>query len=103
MRHFFRTHVRPANVMTAADAFFVGLGMTVTQSSARERTYQGVIGTPEVVANLRLVVKPDGGHSTFVEGVSDQMGESRLDRNIKRFFVELRNAEDPRHRIEAAY
>lgn len=103
MRHFFRTHVAPSDVMTAADAFFAKLGLKTTQSTARARTYQGIVGTPEVVANVRLTAWPEGGHYVFVEAISDQMGESRLDRNIKRFFVELRNSEDPRHALEAAY
>jgi hypothetical protein len=103
MRHFFRTHVAPADVITAADAFFTKLGLTTTESAGRARTFQGIVGMPEVVANVRLRIVPEGGHYTFVEAVSDQMGESRLDRNIKRFFVELKRADDPRHTIEAAY
>ena len=34
---------------------------------------------------------------------TDQMGESRLDRNAKRFFVELHRKSDPAHKLEAAY
>jgi hypothetical protein len=48
-------------------------------------------------------VRKEGGHYTFVEISTDQMGESRLDRNAKRFFVELHRTGDPSHRIEAAY
>ena len=54
-------------------------------------------------ARLKLSAKPEGGHYTFVEVHTDQMGESRLDRNVKRFFVQLRNQDDPRHTLEAAY
>ncbi|MBV6522982.1 MAG: hypothetical protein MNPFHGCM_03148 [Gemmatimonadaceae bacterium] len=89
--------------MTAADAFFGELGLQVHQSAPRTRTYQGIVGTPEIVANVRLSAVPEGGHFTFVEAISDQIGESRLDRNIKRFFVELRRAEDPRRLAGAAY
>ena len=32
-------------------------------------------------------MKAEGGHYTFVEVDTDQMGESRLDRNVKKFFV----------------
>ncbi len=103
MRHFFRTHVPPADAMTAADAFFAKLGLKITHTGPRVRTYQGVVGAPDVVANVRLTALPEGGHYTFVEAVSDQMGESRIDRNIKKFFVQLRRAEDPRHTLEAAY
>jgi hypothetical protein len=48
-------------------------------------------------------VKKEGGHYTFVEVNTDQMGESRLDRNAKRFFVELHRTSDPAHKLEAAY
>jgi hypothetical protein len=34
---------------------------------------------------------------------TDQMGESRLDRNAKSFFVELHRTADPSHKLEAAY
>jgi hypothetical protein len=52
---------------------------------------------------LQLGVRKEGGHYTFVEVSTDQTGESRLDRNAKKFFVALHKAGDPRHRIEAAY
>lgn len=103
MRNFYRTQLPPATVVEAADAFFSTLGLRTTQSGTRSRIYQGIVGTPEVVANLRLTVKAEGGHYTFVEAVTDQIGESRLDRNVKRFFVELHRAEDERHLLEAAY
>jgi hypothetical protein len=31
------------------------------------------------------------------------MGESRIDRNVKRFFVTLHRRDDPTHALEAAY
>ena len=65
--------------------------------STRSRTFSGDLGT------LQLSVRKEGGHYTFVEVSTDQMGESRLDRNAKKFFVALHKAGDPRHRIEAAY
>lgn len=103
MRHFFRTHLTPADVMTAADTFFAALGLTPLATTPRSRTLQGVVGTPEVPARLRLTVRPEGGHYTFVEVHTDQMGESRLDRNVKKFFVQLKRQDDPRHLLEAAY
>jgi hypothetical protein len=103
MRHFHRTQVQPAAVMEAADEFFAKLGLRTTASSERMRTYQGVVGTPEVTATARLTVKAEGGHYTFVQVDTDQIGESRLDRNAKRFFVELHRRAEPAHRLEAAY
>lgn len=103
MRHFFRTHRTPASVMAAADGFFPKLGLATVVSAARTRTFQGIVGTPEVPARLLLNVRSEGGHYTLVEVHTDQMGESRLDRNVKRFFVQLHQADDPRHTLEAAY
>jgi hypothetical protein len=31
------------------------------------------------------------------------MGESRMDRNVKKFFLNLHRAEDPSHTLEASY
>ena len=103
MRHFFRTHRTPADVIAAADGFFTNLGLATVSSAPRARTFQGVVGPPEQPSRMQLHVKADGGHYTFVEVHTDQIGESRLDRNVKRFFVQLHKSDDPRHTLEAAY
>jgi hypothetical protein len=97
MRHFFRTHLTPAAVIQAADAFFPTLELKSSATGPRLRTFAGALGT------LTLSAKPEGGHYTFVEVHTDQMGESRLDRNVKRFFVTLHRQADPTHKLEAAY
>lgn len=97
MRHFYRCHLQPQDVLARADDFFPAIGLSQHSTAARARTYSGKLGV------LRLTAKAEGGHYTFVEVHTDQMGESRLDRNVKRFFVALRRIEDPRHTLEAAY
>lgn len=97
MRHFFRTQLTPADVLRVADVFFPRLPLERSAHTARSRTFFGLLGT------LQLTVKKEGGHYTFVEVSTDQMGESRLDRNAKRFFVELHRTSDPAHKLEAAY
>lgn len=97
MRHFYRTQIAPADVLRIADEFFPQLPLERSAHTSRSRTYTGLLGT------LQLSAKKEGGHYTFVEVHTDQMGESRLDRNAKRFFVELRRKADPSHRLEAAY
>ena len=97
MRHFYRSHSSPVDVLTAADAFFAELGLTLVTTTARTRTFTGPLGA------LKLSVKAEGGHYTFVEATTDQMGESRMDRNVKKFFVELHRADDPSLTLEAAY
>lgn len=97
MKHFFRTQLTPSEVLKVADAFFPTLPLDRNAHTARSRTFSGLLGT------LHLTVKKEGGHYTFVEVHTDQMGESRLDRNAKRFFVELHRKSDPAHKLEAAY
>ena len=97
MRHFYRSHTTPANVLVVADRFFATLGFSLVTTTVRTRSFTGPLGA------MKLSAKPEGGHYTFVEVHTDQMGESRLDRNAKRFFVELHRTSDPAHRLEAAY
>ena len=97
MKHFFRTQLVPVEVLRIADEFFPEIAMERSGHTARSRTFAGDLG------NLSLSVRKEGGHYTFVEINTDQTGESRLDRNAKKFFVALHKTGDPRHRIEAAY
>ena len=97
MRHYHRTHVTPASVLAAADEFFPTLGLTRQATGERSRSYGGELGT------AKLTAKPEGGHYTVIEVETDQMGESRLDRNVKRFFVRVHRQADPSHKLAAAY
>ena len=103
MRHFYRSSLTPAEAIESADVFFSSLGLETVASSARSRTYRGVVGEPEVQATVQVSARPEGGHYTFVEAVTDQMGESRIDRNVKRYFVTLHRKTEPSHALEAAY
>ena len=97
MRHYYRSHLTVAEVLAAADEFFPSIGLAQQTTAPKTRTYTGALG------NMRLSVRAEGGHYTFVQVDTDQMGESRLDRNAKRFFVELHRTSDPAHKLEAAY
>lgn len=83
--------------MQAADAFFPALQLAPSATQSRSRTFGGTLGS------VTLSAKPEGGHYTFVEAETDQMGESRLDRNVKRFFVSLHRADDPKYRLTSSY
>ena len=87
----------PAEVIAAADEFFPKLELSAAASSARSRTFTGALGT------LKISARPEGGHYTFVEAVTDQIGESRLDKNVKRFFVQVHRRGDPSHAMQASY
>ena len=97
MRHFYRSQLAPHDVLARADVVFPQIGLAPLATAARARTFSGQLGV------MKLSVKAEGGHYTFVEVQTDQMGESRLDRNVKRFFVTLHRTEEPRHTLEAAY
>src|SRR6188508_3166726 len=97
MRHFYRSHGSPADALAVADRFFADLGMSLVTTTARSRQLTGPLGA------MKLSVRAEGGHYTFVEVATDQMGESRLDRNVKRFFVQLHRADDPSHTLQASY
>lgn len=102
MRHFHRTSVAPAEVMAAADRFFATLGLAPAAPADdspgdRTRAFAGPLGA------MTLSARPEGGHYTFVAAETDQVGESRLDKNVKKFFLELHRTADPSHRPRAAY
>lgn len=97
MRHYYRSHLSPANVLEAADRFFPEIELAQLTTAPRTRTFSGPLGT------LKLTVKPEGGHYTFINVDTDQMGESRMDRNVKRFFVSLHRTEDPVHTLDASF
>jgi hypothetical protein len=97
MRHFFRSHLKPEQVLAIADTFFPTILENQTATGRRSRSYSGPLGT------LHLVVRMEGGHYTFVQIDTDQTGESRLDRNAKKFYVELHRAEDPEYQLTASY
>ncbi len=80
-----------------ADSFFPEIGLAPLATAARTRTFSGQLGV------VKLSAMAEGGHYTFVEVHTDQVGESRLDRNVKRFFVALHRQEEPRHTLEASY
>jgi hypothetical protein len=97
MRHFHRTHLRPEEALAIADEFFPTIGLTAGSAPAGARTFSGELGT------VTLRARPEGGHYTFIDASTDQVGESRLDRNVKRYFVKVHRVADPRHLLTAAY
>lgn len=97
MRHFHRTTLPPDQALAAADDHFTRLGLARAAADARARRFHGPLGV------LALTVRMEGGHYTLVEAHTDQVGESRLDKNVRKYFTALHRAADPRHRLEAGY
>ena len=97
MRHFHRTTLTPDVVLSTADQFFAPLGLAKQSGDARARNFGGALGA------MKLTVRMDGGHYTLVEAYTDQVGESRLDKNVKKFFVQLHRMAEPSHLLDAGY
>ena len=97
MRLFHRTSGAPDGVLRAADAFFGELGLNAVAATPRARDYAGALGT------MRVTARMEGGHYTLVEVYTDQVGESRLDKNVKKFFVSLHRTHDPRHALRSGF
>lgn len=98
MRHFHRTHLRPEEALAIADEFFPTIGLSAGSAPTSDsRSFTGELGT------VALTARPEGGHYTFIEAATDQVTESRLDRNVKRYFVKVHRVADPRHQLKAAF
>lgn len=96
MNYFHRTSLSPEHVLAAAKAFF-GPRMTPAEESPRRRAYAGTLG------KVAISARAEGGHYTFVEVGTDQVGESELDKLAKRFLAELHKQVEPTHEVRGAY
>lgn len=97
MRLFYRTTLTPDVALANADSFFVALGLKSSTNDSRSRSFSGALG------NMTLGVRMEGGHYTLIDVYTDQIGESRLDKNVKKYFVGLHRVAEPRHQVEAGY
>jgi hypothetical protein len=96
MRYFHRTSLDPDRVLALAATYFGGR-LAPAEEAPRRRTYSGATG------RVTIAARPEGGHYTFVDVATDQVGESELDKVAKRFFAVLRREVAPGHEIRGAY
>lgn len=96
MKYFHRSNLNPDAVLAAAKQFF-GERLAPAEESTRRLMYRGSLGKVTVSA------KPEGGHYTFIEVDTDQVGESELDRLAKRFLAEVHRRAEPTHELRGAY
>ena len=96
MKYFHRTSLPPELVLEAGKRFF-GARLAPAEESARRLAYGGTIG------RVSLSARAEGGHYTFVEVETDQVGESELDKLAKRFLVEVHRQVEPAHQVRGAY
>ena len=96
MRYFHRTSASPEAVLEVAKGFFGGR-LAPAEETPRRRAYQGTLG------RITISARPEGGHYTFVEVSTDQVGESELDKLAKRFLAEVHRLVEPAHVLRGAY
>jgi hypothetical protein len=96
MRYFHRTSATPAQVLEVAKSFFGGR-LAPAEESPRRRVYHGTLG------RITISPRPEGGHYTFVEVATDQVGESELDKLAKRFLAQVHTLVEPTHEVRGAY
>ena len=96
MRYFHRTSATPEQVLEAAKRFF-GARLAPQEEAPRRRVYGGAIG------KVTIAVKAEGGHYTFVDVTTDQVGEAEIDRLAKRFLAEVHRMVEPTHEVRGAY
>src|SRR2546428_2668020 len=95
MRYFHRTSASPEAVLDVAKSFFGGR-LAPAEESPRRRGYHGTLG------RITISARPEGGHYTFVEVATDQVGESELDKLAKRFLAEVHRLVEPAHAMRGA-
>lgn len=96
MRYFHRTPLSPADVLASAKSYF-GARLAPSEETARRLTFRGGLGKVAVSA------RAEGGHYTFIDVETDQVGESELDKLAKRFLSEVHRRMDPTHEVRGAY
>lgn len=96
MRYFHRTTLSPADVLAAARDYF-GARLAPSEESPRRLGYRGTLGKVTVSA------RAEGGHYTYIDIQTDQVGESEIDKLAKRFLAEVHRRVEPAHELRGAY
>jgi hypothetical protein len=96
MRYFHRTSASPEQVLEAAKGYFGGR-MSPIEEAPRRRSWRGAVG------QVTVSVRAEGGHYTYVEVETDQVGESEVDKVAKRFLAEVHRLVEPEHEMRGAY
>jgi hypothetical protein len=96
MRYFHRTSLSPADVLTDAKTYF-GARLAPSEEAARRLAFRGALG------KVTISARAEGGHYTFIDVQTDQMGESELDKVVKRFLAEVHRRVEPAHEVRGAY
>jgi len=96
VNYFHRTSVPPDRVIAHAVAFFA-TRMTPAGEAPRRVAFAGSLGS------LSVTAAPEGGHNTLVTVVTDQPGESELDKLAKHFLGTVHVEAEPAHVLRGDY
>lgn len=96
MRYFHRTSLAPADVLADAKSYF-GARLAPSEESPRRLAFRGALG------KVTISARAEGGHYTFIDVQTDQVGESELDKVAKRFLAEVHRRVEPAHEVRGAY
>lgn len=97
MRYLHRTHGTPELVLKRAGEFFAARGFRVEKGPGDHARFTGVLGTVD------LNVQIEGGHYTRLDLATAAVGESDLDKRVKRFLSELHRTAVPGYAVRGAY
>ena len=97
MRYFHRAHATPEQVLSGARDFFSARAFRPEMGPGDHARFIGQLGIVD------LYVEIEGGHYTRVNVATTAVGESDLDKRVKRFLSELHRAEAPAYAVRGAY
>lgn len=97
MRYFHRAHAAPEQVLARAREFFIAHGFRADMGPGDHARFTSQLGIVD------LHVEIEGGHYTRVNLATTAVGESDLDKRLKRFLSEFHRTEEPAYVVRGAY
>lgn len=97
MQYFYRAHGAPETVLEFARTFFSARSFSAQMGQGDHARFTGPLGTVD------LFVEIEGGHYTRVNVATSAVGESFVDKRVKRFLSELHGREEPAYQVRGAY
>ena len=97
MKYFYRAHSTPEAVLAFAGTFFAARGFAGQAGQGDHARFTGPLGHVDVHVDM------EGGHYTRVNVATAEVGESELDKRVKRFLSELHRVGEPAHTVRGAY
>jgi hypothetical protein len=97
MRYFHRAHAAPEQALERAHSFFSAHGFRAEMGPGDHARFTSQLGIVD------LHVEIEGGHYTRLNLATTAVGESDLDKRVKRFLSEFHRAEDPAYAVRGAY